>query len=84
VLRSTLAALLALAALGAPASAGVTPAPNLQEQKCINALNAGWLGVLKAQNKDTGACLKDVAAGKASLDECLGMDRKGKVAKADG
>jgi hypothetical protein len=80
---AALAALSALLVLGSPAFAGITPVPDKDAQACINALNADWLAVLKAQGKDTAGCLKDVAAGKASLDACLGADTKGKVAKAE-
>ena len=63
--RFALAALTTLLALGGPAYAGTTALPK-GAQACVNGLNANWLGVLKAQGKDTAGCLKDVATGKAS------------------
>jgi hypothetical protein len=82
--RPALAALTALLVLASPASAGIIPVPPEKgQQDCVNRLNADWLGVLKAQGKDVAGCLKDVAAGKAELEACLGADRKGKVAKAE-
>ena len=80
--RFALAVLIALFAFGGPAYAGTTTLPK-GPQDCVNSLNANWLGVLKAQGKDTAGCLKDVAAGKSTLESCLGADLKGKVAKAE-
>ena len=79
-----LALLLALAAplgLADVAAAGEAGASKGQ-QACLNGINADWLGVLKAQNDDTRTCLKSVASGKSTPEECLGSDAKGKVAKA--
>ena len=80
--RFALAVLIALFAFGGPAYAGTTTLPK-GPQDCVNSLNGNWLGVLKAQGKDTAGCLKDVAAGKSTLESCLGADLKGKVAKAE-
>jgi hypothetical protein len=77
-----LLALAAPVALAGASSAGV-PQATKGQQACANGVNAGWLGVVKAQNADTTACLKSVASGKATLEDCLGRDLKGKVAKAE-
>jgi cysteine-rich repeat protein len=53
------------------------------QQKCINAVNKNLAGVAKAQGADNAKCVKDVAGAKTpSIDDCLGDDVDGKVAKA--
>ena len=78
------AALSALTAIGIASAASAGGAPITKpQQACANGLNAGWLGVLKAQDADTSACLKDAAKGKVAFGDCLGLDVAGKVAKAE-
>lgn|GEM_PF-1061188 len=74
-----LAALAAAAALPAPARAQLTS----EEQRCVSVLNGAWLALLKARDADALRCLKQVAAGKAAPEACLGADATGKVAKAE-
>lgn len=83
--RPGFALLLALAAsLGLPrVAASGQSALTKDQQACANGLNASWLGVLKAQDGDSSACLKSVASGKATIGECFGLDLKGKVDKAE-
>jgi cysteine-rich repeat protein len=59
-----------------------TVAQTKGQQGCINGINANFLGVAKAQDKNLSSCLKAVASGKAALGDCLGVDPKGKVAAA--
>ena len=54
-----------------------------QQQTCINGINGNTLGVLKAQNKNSSTCVKNVAAGKLTVDQCIGIDVGGKIAKAE-
>jgi cysteine-rich repeat protein len=42
------------------------------QQACVNGLNSNALGVVKAENKAIGKCLKDAAAGKTDIATCLG------------
>ena len=68
-------------------SLGFARAQEKDQQKCINALNKNLAKVAKAQGKSICDCIKDFAKGQdlapaATLEICLGADRKGKVAKA--
>jgi hypothetical protein len=62
---------------GAPLDAG--------EQVCVNALNQSLGGVVSAQGRDSGLCLRDAARGRLgslAADECLTADRRQTVARA--
>ena len=55
------------------------------EEKCINALNRDFLKAASTQGKENASCLRDAQTGKlgaTSAQDCLTLDRKGKVEKA--
>jgi hypothetical protein len=55
------------------------------EEKCINALNKDFWKASSAQAKENATCIKDAQTGKlgaTTAQDCLGLDRKGKVEKA--
>lgn len=82
--RLTRAVCLALLLAAGPAHAQLTP----DEQKCVSGLNSKGAGVAKAQGKLNGSCIKTLASGKEaklgadSADQCIEIDPKGKVSKA--
>jgi cysteine-rich repeat protein len=59
-----------------------TVALDKKEQGCANALNGNMAKVVKAQDKDNAACLKDAAKNGTAIGTCIGADLDGKVAAA--
>jgi hypothetical protein len=73
-------------ALLLPASRLPAAPPTPAQQACITGLNRAGAGVAAAAAKDFVQCVHDAAAGKLlpgqTAEQCLGADRKGRVAKA--
>jgi hypothetical protein len=69
-------------ALASPATAQQSE----EQQKCINALNAGAAKMGQIQGKENVGCLSSAAKGKltGSAQTCLGADTKGRVAMQQG
>ncbi len=68
-----------------PVSTEAQTPQNLDQQRCINALNTGLSKVAKAQGKDQSKCIKDFAKGTLAMlaEDCLTADRNTKVARAE-
>ncbi len=55
------------------------------EEKCINALNKDFWKASSAQGKENASCMRDAQTGRlgaTTAQDCLTLDRKGKVDKA--
>lgn len=73
---SSFALAMGLALVASPAFAVLTD----DQQSCATTVDKSFAKLVKAVNKEIGACLKSVAKSKSSA-TCLGTDSKGKVAK---
>lgn len=78
--------LVATLALPVAAAASAGAQQSADQQKCINALNAGAAKMGQIQGKENVGCLANAAKGKltGSAQACLGADARGKVAMQQG
>lgn len=79
-LLSAFLTLFLVGAVVAPTASAATA-----EEKCINALNKDFWKAASAQGKENASCMRDAQTGKlgaTTAQDCLTLDRKGKVDKA--